>query len=129
VTSRIIRWPTAAFCAFLTFLSATVAFSKPQRITNAVIEIQPATSGLTIEVTDTSYGAIPKAQILLVDEHSNNKFSGETDEGGRVRFPNLASGNYKIAVRALGFKNFHRSHLTVPSKVSLKLVIDMKAAI
>src|SRR5207248_8826890 len=59
-------------------------------------------------VTDPSGGAVPSAQIQLVNIETNSKLDFSTNELGNYLAPNLPLGSYRMVVQKEGFRTLVR---------------------
>ena len=64
-------------------------------------------------IADSSGGAIPQAQLSLVNVETGVVRTVTADNDGRYRFSPLTPGTYTIQVRAQGFESKSIEHLTV----------------
>jgi hypothetical protein len=121
------RAATFAGAALATVLSVRPALARAPLAKHApaLFQIQPAQTGLSLEVFDASGAGVPKARVSIVDEKTKVKAYGETDAKGRLRLADLPSGNYEITVVALGFMELKQSHVSVPTKSPLRLRIEV----
>jgi hypothetical protein len=68
---------------------------------------------------------ITKAQVIVMNEKTKVKVSGETDASGRLRLADLPAGKHEVTVLAPGFKTLKRSHVSVPSKTLWELQLEV----
>lgn len=121
------RVATFAGAALATVLSVRPVLARTPiaKHAPALFQIQPAQTGLSLEVFDASGAGVPKARVSIVDEKTKLKVYGETDPKGRLRLADLPAGNYEITGVALGFMELKQSHVSVPTKIPLRLKIEV----
>ena len=69
-----------------------------------------ATSGSIVgAVTDANQAVVANATVTVRNVGTNESRTATTDADGRYRFPNLAIGNYEVAVEAQGFSKYLRT--------------------
>jgi hypothetical protein len=90
-------------------------------------------------VTDISGGVVPNAKVAITEVNTGINRSGQTNESGNYMFPNVAPGQYLVAIEANGFKKETRKDIDVivnsTTRVDLQLrpgnatdVIEVTAA-
>lgn len=123
VVRRVSSFASAALAAVLSvhpaFAGAHIATQDP-----TLLQIQPAQTGLSLEVVDVTGAVISKAQVSVVNEKTKVQVDGKTDVRGRLRLADLPPGTYEISVIVPGFKTFKQNHITVPARVPLKVQVD-----
>jgi hypothetical protein len=121
------RAATFAGAALATVLSVRPALARAPHAKHApaLFQIQPAQTGLALEVFDASGATVPKARVTITDEKTKVKIYEETDAKGGLRLADLPNGNYEITVVVLGFKELKQSHVAVPTKIPLRLQIEL----
>jgi Carboxypeptidase regulatory-like domain len=121
------RVATFAGAALAAVMSVGPAFARAPLASHvpALFQIQPAQTELSLEVFDTSGATVSKARITIVDEKTKVRVYGETDAKGRLRLADLPTGNYEITVVVPGFKELKQSHVSVPTKIPLRLQIEV----
>jgi Carboxypeptidase regulatory-like domain len=72
-------------------------------------------------VKDPSGGVIPKAQVTLKDEGTNEVHALITDGAGYYIAPNLPPGMYTMTAEAPGFKRFESAHNRLAPNTALSL--------
>ena len=92
-----------------------------------LFQIQPAQTGISLEVVDSTGAVVPKAQVTIVNEKTKVKVDGETDARGQLRLVDLPAGNYEVTVFVPGFKILKQSHVSVPSKTPSRLQMEVGA--
>jgi hypothetical protein len=90
--------PGAPRQVIATFAAVTALCAVP-----CAISAQEIRGSLLVEVQDSSGGAIPSAQVNLVDENSAVKLSQATDSRGEVLFSALFPSTYALQATANGF--------------------------
>ena len=69
-----------------------------------------ATSGSIVgAVTDANQAVVANATVTVRNVGTNESRTATTDAVGRYRFPNLAIGNYEVAIEAQGFSKYVRT--------------------
>jgi hypothetical protein len=127
IRAAVQRVSSFASAALAAVLSVTPAFAGVRIATHdpTLLQIQPAQTGLSLEVVDVTGAVISKAQVSVVNENTKVHFDGKTDARGRLRLADLPSGTYEISVIVPGFKTFKQKHITVPARVPLKVQVDV----
>ena len=86
-----------------------------------------ATSQVTGVVSDSSGGVVPKASVDLENMDTGLKRSGNTDAAGYYAFLQVPPGNYRISVKAAGFRSSTVDSVKLlvnnPSTVNVKLEV------
>jgi hypothetical protein len=119
------RVATFAGAALAAVMSVGPALARTPLAKPVLFQIQPAQTGLSLEVFDASGATVPKARVTITDEKTKAKVYEETDAKGRLRLADLPTGNYEITVVVLGFKELKQSHVSVPTKIPLRLQIEL----
>jgi hypothetical protein len=68
---------------------------------------KPATTSLTVSVTDESGAVVPRATITIVNEAKQIKVTKYTDENGRAAL-SVEPGSYRFSVNVPGFREWHQ---------------------
>lgn len=87
-------------------LSILGSFSLPAQTTFATI---------TGTVMDGTGAAVPAATITAVHAESNYSYTGQSNESGAFRVPQLLPGRYSVRVQAAGFKEYLVQNLNLVS--------------
>ncbi len=74
---------------------------------------QVETARITGTVSDPTGAVIPGVEVAVTHLQTNRQFVTETNEAGRYEAPNLALGDYQVAVEAGGFKRSIRSGINL----------------
>ena len=86
-----------------------------------------ATSQVTGVVSDSSGGVVPKASVELENVDTGLKRSGNTDAAGYYAFLQVPPGNYRLMVKAAGFRSSTVDSVKLlvnnPSTVNVKLEV------
>jgi hypothetical protein len=110
-------------------LSATMSLGLavaqiPHNTASSLVQIDLHEAGISIIVRDSSGAVIPKTSVSLLNQATQSKSEGTTDEAGRLQLSNLAAGSYLLTVAHPGFKTVHelvvlsgRKSLEVPLSV------------
>src|SRR2546427_6876910 len=110
----------ALFLALAMFVGVLVSLSA------TVTRAQTASSGsITGQVSDPQGAAVPGADVMLVDQTTNNPQTTTTNDGGRYNFAVVHPGLYDITISKSGFKTAKFTS----QKVSLGLVLTVNAAL
>jgi hypothetical protein len=80
---------------------------------------QSSAGTISGRVVDTSGGAVAGAQVRVINEVDQQARTFETASNGEFTFPQLAPGNYTIAVQMAGFKKFDKTGLHLSASDSL----------
>ncbi len=89
----------------------------------ALLHGQTGTSSITGTVTDTTTGAIPGAEIIVVNEASGARYVTRTNQAGAYRLAALLPGTYRLEAQAPGFAAATRPGLILA--VSQVLPVDL----
>jgi hypothetical protein len=100
------------FCAVSLFIS--VSFNPSSSAQSPVGTI----SGIVI---DTTGGAIPGAEILIVNDATRVQYPGRTNQEGIYLVSNLPPGSYRLQVSKPGFKTIIKPDITVNVQDALAL--------
>src|SRR3954451_11696198 len=76
-------------------------------------------------VTDSSGGVIPNAKVTVTEMNTGVARSGQTNESGNYTFPDLAPGQYAIAVELQGFKKENRKDIALIVNSSTRIDIQL----
>jgi hypothetical protein len=93
-----------------------------------LFQIQPAATGISLEVVDSSGTVVSNARVTIVNEKTKVKVYGGTDAKGQLRLVDLPAGNYEVTVALNGFKLLNQSHVSVPTKTPLRLQMEVGAS-
>jgi Carboxypeptidase regulatory-like domain len=121
------RATRVAAAALTAVMSAVPALSgaAPGKRSIPLLQIQPAQVGLALEVVDPSGAFMPNAQIVIRNETTGKEILRETDATGQLRIADLPPGSYEITVAARYFTTAKLLHLSVPTKESVRLQLDL----
>ena len=90
---------------------------------------QTSTSGsLTVTVTDSTGALVPGANLELTDVSTNVARRAATLESGVYTFPNLLSGDYKLAVSKTGFATEQITAIQVQTGRTTDLKVPLHVA-
>jgi hypothetical protein len=128
VVRRVSGFASAALAAMI---SVGPAFAKAPLTKNgpALFQIQPAQTGISLEVVDVTGAVVPKARVTIVNEKTKVKVDGETDARGQLRLVDLPAGSYEVTVLVPGFKILKQTHVSVPSKTPSRLQMEVGASL
>ena len=76
-------------------------------------------------ITDSSGGVIPNAKVTATEVNTGIARAGQTNESGNYTFPDMAPGQYAIAVELQGFKKENRKDITLAVNTSTRIDIQM----
>ena len=80
---------------------------------------QTSSAAVSGHVVDQSGGAVPNAQIKLMDEQTNVAITARTNSKGDFIFTNVQPGTYTAVVEAVGYKELQKRDLVVYASVNL----------
>src|SRR5271169_6696180 len=72
-------------------------------------------------VTDSSGGAVPKADVTATNTDTGIRQTTATDGKGFYSFPNLPIGNYEIEVASLGFRSYRKTGIVIDANSALRI--------
>src|SRR5262245_32792490 len=87
---------------------------------------QITTTGIRGIVRDQSGGVISNATIKLVDNSTGVERATVSSSDGGFLFPNLQFGSYKLTVTAAGFQTMVIAAITVESRRTTDISVDLK---
>src|SRR6266581_1021172 len=76
-------------------------------------------------ITDSSGGVIPNAKVTVTEVNTGVTRSGQTNESGNYTFPDLAPGQYAVAVELQGFKKENRKDIALAVNTSTRVDIQL----
>ncbi len=76
-------------------------------------------------ITDSSGGVIPNAKVTVTEVNTGVTRSGQTNESGNYTFPDLAPGQYAVAVELQGFKKENRKDIALAVNTSTRIDIQL----
>jgi hypothetical protein len=85
------------------------------------------TGSISGQVQDEKGAAIPGASITVRNVDTNTSRTGQTDEDGRYRFPNLEVGRYEVAVEAPNFSKYVQTGIQLQLNQDAVVDATMKA--
>jgi hypothetical protein len=124
VVRRVSSFASAALAAVISVGPAFAGARLPKH-GSALTQIQPAQTGISLEVVDASGAVVAKARVSIVNEKTKVKVDRETNASGRLRVADLEAGLYEVSVVVAGFKTLTQSHIAVPAQIPLKLKVDV----
>ena len=74
---------------------------------------QTVSSSVVGAVFDPAQAAVPNATVTLLDKDTGSIHTATTDNSGTFRLLNINPGHYSLNVKAMGFKSFAQSSVTV----------------
>ncbi|MGB6746268.1 MAG: TonB-dependent receptor, partial [Terracidiphilus sp.] len=80
---------------------------------------QVSSAAITGHVIDQSQGAVPNADVTLVEVHTNVTVSTRTNGNGDFIFTNEEPGTYTIVVTAPGYKELRKVNLVLSASQNL----------
>jgi hypothetical protein len=89
-------------------MSTTASMAKPKtpKATCECHEIQQKDSGIRLSVIDPDGALISDAEITLENKSGKEKLAGSTDRAGEWAIGKLAPGEYRLTVKAKGFRDY-----------------------
>jgi hypothetical protein len=82
---------------------------------------------LALVVKDETGAVIPNASVLVTQEETGAKFDRKTNQVGTYQASGLASGNYTVIVKALGFKTFKAS-TALAAQETIEITVTLKVS-
>ena len=76
-------------------------------------------------VTDSSGASVPNAKVVVTETNTGVNRTGQTNESGNYAFPDMAPGQYSIAVELTGFKKENRKDITLTVNSSTRVDIQL----
>jgi hypothetical protein len=76
-------------------------------------------------ITDSSGAVVPNAKVTVTETTTGVSRSGQTNESGNYSFPDLAPGQYAVAVELQGFKKENRKDISLLVNSSTRIDIQM----
>ena len=89
-----------------------------------ILHAQQNVGRITGVVRDPSGAVVPKADITATALATGVVLQGHANEGGSYAFPSLPTGEYRLTVRAAGFKTFEQGGVQIVA--SGGLIIDFQ---
>src|SRR5690348_6274893 len=96
----------------------------------AVVAYAQLTGQITGTITDPSGAAVGTAAITVVNESTGIRWNAKSNQDGIYTVPLLQPGNYRIEVKAPGFRTVSRSgiQLTVAQTAKLDFSLELGSA-
>lgn len=126
VVRRVSSFASATLAALMSIGSSFVGATQTKD-PSSLVQIAPARRGISLEVVDITSAVIPNARVTILNEKTKAKVDGKTDTTGLLRLADLPDGNYEITVVVPGFKTLKQSHVSVPTRIPLRLQVDVGA--
>jgi hypothetical protein len=132
---RVSRTAGAALTAVLSLCSGGFAQTKAQedKTCTRIIALKIKKTTLKDEqgtfkgvVVDEVGAVIPGATVTLVDEQTNKRLTITSTDEGAFQFTKLATGEYSLEIKAVGFKPFKKEHLVVNSNEALQATATLQ---
>jgi len=79
--------------------------------TTTVSFAQVKSSTINVVVTDSTGARVPDVQAEVVEETTNQKFTGATNNVGELTVPYLPAGRYTVSIRKEGFRPYIQTGL------------------
>jgi outer membrane receptor protein involved in Fe transport len=102
-------------------LIATVLFV----LLASVVSAQGSNATLTGRVTDSSKSIIEGAQVALINEATNIRYQGLTNDAGNYYVPELPAGTYRMQVEKQGFKSVIKPDVVLHVQDVLEINFEM----
>ncbi len=80
------------------------------------------------QINDPSGGAVPGAQIHLVDQEKGYQFTTKSDKNGRYLLGSIPPGTYTVSAEMAGFEKSVRTNVTVNVTENTTVNLDLKIA-
>ena len=119
---RASRLASASLSAILALSQANLAKGWSPK---SLVQIQPVSSELTVEVVDPSGAVITNAKISVIDDGSNASFETTTDESGRAVLSLRSNASYSIKISSPGFASRTLAHLQAPFAKFVAVRLDL----
>jgi hypothetical protein len=87
---------------------------------------QRITTEIAGTITDPTTGAVPNAQVSVVNEKTRRRLDVRTDSGGTFRVLGLSAGVFEITVEAAGFRAEKRTGVLLDVGQALRLDIQLQ---
>src|SRR6478672_2073158 len=95
------------------FAAVLLAFASPRLAHSQVLY-----GTLTGNVADPASAAVPGAHVEAVNQETNVKSAGDTDEHGLYRFTNVQPGLYRVTITAKSFRTYVETNVQiVPNQI------------
>ena len=104
-------------CSWLLIISVAMAFLAATTASFAQVK----SSTISIVVTDSTGARVPNVATEVLEEATNLKFEGRTNNVGELTVPYLSAGRYTVSLRKPGFRPY--------SQTGLELSSDQTAAV
>jgi hypothetical protein len=88
-------------------LSLVLAFLAATSVSFAQVK----SSTINIVVTDSQGARVPGVQAEVLEEATNQKFTGSTNNVGELTVPYLPAGRYTVSIRKEGFRPYVQTGL------------------
>jgi len=121
---RASRLASASLSAILALSQANLAKGQVPS-PKSLVQIQPVSSELTVEVVDPSGAVITNAKISMIDDGSNASFEATTDESGRAVLSLRSNASYSIKISSPGFASRTLAHLQAPFAKFVAVRLDL----
>ncbi len=115
------RTPKAVAAGRLLWLLAALCLVLPSSL------FAQQSSAINGQVTDSSGGAIPNAQVTLTLTGQGTVFNATTNNAGEYSVPALGAGTYNLQVTAPGFEKYEANGIVL--RVSRTERVDAKLAV
>jgi hypothetical protein len=102
-----------------------VAFLSSLLVTAAPVFCQTFYGSIIGTVTDATGGAVPQANVTLVNLGTAERRVMQTDTAGNYQFVNLVPSQYRVEVEKSGFRRFAREPITVEVQNAVRIDVAM----
>jgi hypothetical protein len=102
-------------------ISLSLAAAQNTKTEPTLVQIEPAKDGVVVEVTDESGAVIPRADVMVSDERRTLEMVA--DSTGRAAFRGLPPGEYRIEVKANGFRALAMGGIRIPAQHTLRATL------
>src|SRR4051812_16105694 len=77
-------------------------------------------------VTDVSGGVVPNAKVVATETNTGVSRSTQTNDSGNYSFPDMAPGQYSLAVESTGFKKENRKDIALIVNSSTRIDVQLQ---
>jgi hypothetical protein len=129
---RATRVTSAALATIISFVpglsrAPAVAAATPARgrAGLTLLQIQPAPTGVTIQVVDATGAVIARTAVRVINEATGEISSGLTNSDGVYRLNQTAAGKYRIEIAANGFTSQKLEHVALPAAAPIRVQMEV----
>ena len=111
----------SVFSSLIFPLTLFLVCSSPEAHAQAVAVAQVGGA-----ITDSTGGALPNAEVSLIETGKALAHSTVSDSSGQYILPNLPVGPYRMEVKANGFKNYVQSGIVLQVNNNIQINVTME---